>query len=330
MTVQTGIGMPYGGVSGVTVSTADVPLRDRREWLQDTIRREYTRVEVMPPADGALFNEMTIYEWARLRLSVVRSNAISLNRLAHEPYHAGQDSYLGVVLLDGSYLLEQNGREVFLQPGDMALYDATRPHRIHCPRAFTKLIVTIPRHLLRSRFAGVEQCVARLIPGREGIGHVAAGFIRDAAAQASRMDLHAFGELAEHSLDLFTLALAAVRPQAYTLSRSRSLSLERVKAFVARHLADPALDSAMVGAGTGLTPRYINELFRDEQTSLMRHVWQSRLEHCRRDLLSPVRRGQSISEIALLWGFNDLSHFSRAFRQRFGCSPRELRRQPLV
>lgn len=33
----------------------------------------------------------------------------------------------------------------------------------------------------------------------------------------------------------------------------------------------------------------------------------------------------SISTIALAHGFNDLSHFSRAFRDRFGMSPRGYR-----
>jgi AraC family transcriptional activator of tynA and feaB len=33
----------------------------------------------------------------------------------------------------------------------------------------------------------------------------------------------------------------------------------------------------------------------------------------------------NISEIAYAWGFNDLSHFNRAFRARFGMTPREWR-----
>ena len=39
-----------------------------------------------------------------------------------------------------------------------------------------------------------------------------------------------------------------------------------------------------------------------------------------------TRAGRAhVSEIAFAWGFNDAAHFSRAFRERFGCSPRELR-----
>lgn len=310
---------------GFTLSTADVPPRDRREWLQEVIRREYTKVEVTPPDDGNLFNEMTFYAWEKLRLSVIRSRGITIDRPAHEPYHASQDNYLGVVLLSGSYMLEQGGRETFLNPGDMTIYDATRPHRIQCSREFSKLIVTIPRTVMRSRLAGVEHCTALRISGDVGVGAVASNFIRSAAAQASTLSVDEFATLAEHSLDLLTLSLAGVRPQGYNLSRSRSLSLARVKDFVERHLADPTLDTAMVAAGTGLSARYINDLFRDEQNSLIRHVWQRRLENCRKELLSPLHSGHRISEIAMRWGFNDLSHFSRAFRQRFGCAPRELR-----
>lgn len=312
-------------VIGTTISTADIAPQDRREWMHHVLRSEYTRAEVTPPADGSLFNEMTFYPWDALRLDVIRSNAITINRYAHEPHHASQDTYLAVALLSGNYLLEQNGREVFLQPGDMTIYDTTQPHRIHCSREFSKLLVSIPRSMLRSRLAGVEHCTAVRIPGDQGIGAVTANLIHSTARQAATLKQSEFTALAENSLDLLTLSLASVRPQNYTLSRSRSLSLARVKDFVERHLQDADLDTLQVAIGTGLSARYINDLFRDENTSLMRFVWQRRLEHCRQDMLSPLHNGHRISEIALHWGFNDFSHFSRAFKQRFGCAPRDFR-----
>jgi AraC family transcriptional regulator, positive regulator of tynA and feaB len=33
----------------------------------------------------------------------------------------------------------------------------------------------------------------------------------------------------------------------------------------------------------------------------------------------------NIGSIAFDWGFSDLSHFTRRFRQRFGCTPRDWR-----
>ncbi|BBA36414.1 transcriptional regulator with cupin sensor, AraC family [Methylocaldum marinum] len=315
--------------TAVTLSTADVPRRERHGWLREVIGREYVRVEIGPPADGALFNEMTIHPWQDLRLSVIRSNAIGIERLPGEPYRADQDAYFAVVLLSGRYSLDQQGREVFLRPGDITLYDATRPHRIHCPRSFSKLIVSIPRGMLRERIAGIEHCTALRIPGTEAMGAVASRFLRASAGQAGRMNSREFSALAGHALDLLTLALTSVRPGNFSLSRSRSHSLYRVKAFVERHLAEPGLNAGTVAKGTGLSSRYINDLFKDEETSLMRHVWRRRLDQCGKDLLDPAHAGHSLSEIAFRWGFNDLSHFSRAFRQRFGCSPREYRQHAL-
>ena len=312
-------------IAGIKLSTDSVPLRDRQEWLQEIIREEYTRVAVSAPADGNLFNEMTIYEWKRLRLSSIRSHAITIERHRGEPFTVAQDNYLAVVLLSGSYLLEQNGRETFLQPGDMAIYDATRPHRIHCPGNFSKLIVTVPRSLMRERIAGVEHCTAMRIPGHDGIGAVAANFIRSAAEQVCHMDENGFSELSDHSLDLLTMALTSVRPQNFNLSRSRSISLNRVENFVEQHLSNAAMDTSMVSGGTGLSARYINDLFSDKGTSLMRYVWDRRLENCRNDMLNPAHSGHRISEIAWRWGFNDLSHFSRSFKDKFGRAPRDVR-----
>jgi len=75
------------------------------------------------------------------------------------------------------------------------------------------------------------------------------------------------------------------------------------------------------------TAPYINDIFKEDQTSLMRYVWSRRLENCRKDLLSQSRTGQRVSDIALRGGFDDFSHFSRAFKQSFGHAPRDYRQR---
>lgn len=311
--------------SGFRLSTEDLPIRQRRDWLREVIGREYANVEITPPADGRLFNEMTIYPWKELRLSSIRSNAIGLERSPNEPSKNSHDAYFAVVLLSGQYRVEQDGREVFLQPGDMTIYDATRPHRISCPASFSKLIVSIPRPLLRERVEGVERCAALRIRGDVGLGAVTADFIRSSARRASEMSPSDFAALADHCADLLALALPSVRGEAAP-TRSRSMTMRRLKQFVERNLRDPELNAAAVSSGVGLSSRYVNDVFKDEGASLMRYVWMRRLENCRKDLLSPARAGLSISDIAFGWGFNDLSHFSRSFKQSFGVSPRDYRR----
>lgn len=311
-------------VQALKLSTDDLPAWCRQEWLREVIGREYANVDITPPRKERLFNEMTIYSGDALRLSIIHSNSITIKRLPQEPSHISQDAYFGVVLLAGEYLLEQNNREVFLKPGDMTIYDATRPHRIYCPQSFSKLIISIPRKLMYERLAGVEHCTALHMRSDGGAGSIASQFIQSVARQVAAMPQSTFNHLSESSLDLFTLALNDVRPQNFNLSRSRSLSLYGVKQFIERNIANPMLDSAAIATGTGLSARYINELFQPEETSLMRYVWNSRLAHCHHELKSHDLT-KRVSEVALRWGFNDFSHFSRAFKQKYGISPRELK-----
>lgn len=198
-------------------------------------------------------------------------------------------------------MLEQNRREVVLQPGDMTIYDATRPRRIVCPASFAKLIVSIPRPMLRGRVPGVEHSTALRVPGNTGIGVVTGNFIRSCASHAGELSSRDFSALAEHCASLLTLALASVRPAAAASSRNRSILLLRIKDFVEQNLRDPGMNAAMVASGVAMSLRYINDIFKDEETSLMRYVWSRRLENCRRDLLSQTRTGQRVSDIAFRW-----------------------------
>jgi AraC-like DNA-binding protein len=111
------------------------------------------------------------------------------------------------------------------------------------------------------------------------------------------------------------------------LSEYRALSLLRAKQCIADHLHRPELDTAYLSAALGLSVRYLNKLFEAEQTSLMRYVWGKRLEQCASQLNEIRSAHLSISTIALRWGFNDSSHFSRLFSAKYKKSPREFRAQ---
>ncbi|MFA6162492.1 MAG: helix-turn-helix domain-containing protein [Methylobacter sp.] len=312
--------------AGLKLSTNDIPPRERYDWLREVICREYTNVEIISSAHGDLYQDLIIYPWGNLQLSIIHSSAISLQRLLREPHMNSQDAYFVVMLLSGAGLLEQNGREVFLQSGDITLYDATRPHRVHCFGELTKMIyLSIPRTVFRDRIAGIDRCTALRIPGTQGIGFVASNFLRTSASHADQLQAHEFSSLSNHALDLLTLAVTSVRPVDFNLSRSRAVSLNDIKTLIEQNLRDADLDTGSITCHAGLSARYINSLFEDEGTSLMRYVWKRRLENCRKDMQNPVYAGHRLGDIAFRWGFNDAAHFSRAFKQQFGCSPREFR-----
>jgi AraC-like DNA-binding protein len=120
---------------------------------------------------------------------------------------------------------------------------------------------------------------------------------------------------------------AAQRAGASELTRYH---LARIRQHVQRHLADPELSVRSIAQAVGLSVAHLHRLFHQcEEQTLAHYVWAERLEACRRRLADPAAAGCGVSEIAFGLGFNDAAHFSRAFRARFGASPREWREHAL-
>ena len=80
-----------------------------------------------------------------------------------------------------------------------------------------------------------------------------------------------------------------------------------------------------VAARHDVSPRYIQRLFDDSGTTFTEHVMAQRLERAHRLLSDPKLCDRTLTAIAFAAGFNDLSHFQRRFRRRYGATPSDLR-----
>jgi len=99
---------------------------------------------------------------------------------------------------------------------------------------------------------------------------------------------------------------------------------------VQQHLADPELSVGSIAQAVGLSVAHVHRLLRKGEDGPLAHfIWGQRLEACKRRLADPAAAGRSVSEIAFGLGFSDAAHFSRAFRARFGASPRQWRERAL-
>jgi AraC-like DNA-binding protein len=67
-------------------------------------------------------------------------------------------------------------------------------------------------------------------------------------------------------------------------------------------------------------------LFVSAGRSFDSYVRLRRLERSRADFENPLYAELSISDIWVRWGFGSAGAFSRAFRNQYGCTPREYRK----
>lgn len=103
--------------------------------------------------------------------------------------------------------------------------------------------------------------------------------------------------------------------------------LNRICQIVEAHLGEADFSRATVARKEGISARYVQRLFENAGDTFGHYLRRRRLERCRLDLINPALTHVSITEISYRWGFNDSAHFSRAFRDEYGLSPREFRKQ---
>jgi AraC family transcriptional regulator, positive regulator of tynA and feaB len=122
--------------------------------------------------------------------------------------------------------------------------------------------------------------------------------------------------------DLLRLLLARGAP---ATALRPDLQLAALLGFCRANLCDPDLSPQMVATHFGISVRTLHLRFAQLGQTFGRWVLRQRLEICRAALRDPTHRSAGIAEIAYRCGFNDLSHFCKVFRLRFGATPRECR-----
>ncbi len=94
--------------------------------------------------------------------------------------------------------------------------------------------------------------------------------------------------------------------------------------YIQRHFREP-LSLRVAAAQAHLSPAYFSDTFRRTTgTTFQTYVLRLRLQ------FAAALLGASelpVSDVCFAAGFNSLSHFMRAFKQQFGCSPRAYRQQ---
>lgn len=121
-------------------------------------------------------------------------------------------------------------------------------------------------------------------------------------------------------------ARAIVVESAATENVQHSALFERVMLYIERHFDDAELTPTRLASVHGISLRYLHLLFAQHGQAVSGSIRERRLEYCCQ-VLANAHSSLSVSEIAFRAGFKDSSHFSRAFRQRFGVSPTEHRRK---
>lgn len=261
------------------------------------------------------------------------ASPVQVSKTAELVRRSTHTNFMLCIQQEGLCVLDQNKRQARLFPGDMALLDSVQPYRVTFPTPSRQLIVHMPREALLSMFRGAEHRSAQRISGSRSTVQLVGNFLRGLSAQLQRPDAIApRGPMAQAlkagALELIVSTLsdpAAARSEPPT-QIARYRLLYRARHYIERQLTEPDLTIETIARELSVSPRRLQQVFKDcGLPPPSRYLWSQRLERCKAAYDNPEFLQRSISDIALLYGFNDFSHFSRSFKAAYGCTPRDYR-----
>lgn len=233
--------------------------------------------------------------------------------------------YLNVALqLGGISTCTQQRRTAKLDASHWAAFEVGQLNVLSSTSGCELLVLLIPQDQLEADL-DIKRISARPLPASVGASRLLRHTAICMIEELPRMDLRRADSLAQAICRLVSLAiherLGAEAPAISTRMDAR----DRIQHYIANHLRDPHFSLDQIARHLNCTKRYLHKVFQGNDVSLGEYILQQRLERCRTDLSDPTLLHLSITEVALSWGFNSVSHFSRAFRARFKQSPRAVR-----
>jgi AraC-like DNA-binding protein len=222
--------------------------------------------------------------------------------------------------------VEQDGRRASASEGGWVIYDTTSSYDIANPRRCEHLIVMLPKDQMAERGVRLGELMARHVGGASGISRVALETMRSTYQELPHMSADAARGAGELIMQLVRLSLLELGGQETAVSQREALR-DRIRSHVARHLRDPQLSIDGIARALNCSRRHLYNAFGGDGETLAGYILRQRLEACIRELDASAPAGRPITAIAMSWGFSNLSHFSRVFREHSGMSASEYRQQ---
>lgn len=244
------------------------------------------------PLDDNFHGEIDASYTGDLKVSTVTARGINLYRTRQEIRRDNDAWFYTVFQLSGQATIEQDGRQAMLEIGDITLIDASRPCSIIWQQTSRQASLLLPRSLLEQQLLGSEISIATRLAKTLPMVQLSQRLLHHQEAQPTRRDKQ----------------------------------FQKIMALIDESIQAEHLRPEWLASETGMSVRSLYRLFAEKGLVVAQYIKNRRLDLCARALES-AHDDEKLAGIGYSWGFSDHSHFSTAFKQRFGVSPGEYRKR---
>lgn len=303
----------------LTFSTAALPPEKRyaawlnRDWPRSN---EIYRTEPTEPFDTYwetaqlgpmlfVYTEITGMRWERRRQAIRESDF---------------DPIIVNMMIEGSAEGDFDGHEFRETAGSFHFHDLARPS-LHVSSASKTYSVVLPRPIAEEWLESLDGLHGLVV--QPPAADMLLSQAREVHRSLRRLTHASAERLGRIFLELLAIAVSEYLPR--QSARAPAVKLRaQAEEVIEQRCCTERITSHQLCNLLGVSREALFEAFRDDG-GLRKYLVRYRLERARA-ALGDVERAEPISDIAFRLGFADASHLSRAFRARYGMTPRDYRR----
>ncbi|WP_174802625.1 helix-turn-helix domain-containing protein [Martelella limonii] len=220
----------------------------------------------------------------------------------------------------GESLICHGETETLLRPGSFHLVDSAFPSVFRYKGGLSrKVSVHLPRDETLRRLRG--SCIGGLpIDPHDPLSTA----LEAVLVRMITADQAAVTKLADTLVELLATYVRCRELEVPAFDARASERLARARTLIEMNAGKTQYDLDALASDLSMSRRSVQRIFAAAGETVTEVFQDARLMRAKRELLAAPER--NVAEIAFEAGFNDLSHFHRVFRTRFGHAPGTLRR----
>lgn len=285
-------------------------------------------VQIVREHDESLDGTTRTHQFGGVRVALVKGDGPTELIRPNRQIDTATVGCLRVVRpMTGEVWVFQDGRHGTVRAPQLICFDSTRPYKVLMPENFRLVDVLVRHRLVGLTAPDAEPLTARPWSGTEGLAALLSSLLEGLGRHGSQVETAV--DLLGGSVVGLTAALFAerMREVAEDPQIARQTLMLHIQAHVRERLAEPGLSPASIAREHNVSLRYLQKIFQEHGISPARWIRDERLARCRTELADPALGHLPVALIGERAGLYGASHFSRQFRDRYGITPTEYRRE---
>ena len=270
-------------------------------------------------AMGRIRDSRTLnFELAEIAVSGVTSHRAPLPVTMQDRIHL-------LMCRQGGLRVSHAQSHIDLEPGDAVMLDSSQSYVIDVAGRCSARTIEMMRSNFSDRNCPTDALCGRRYRADDGMVRILMSIVNNLADDPGAF----LGDEHELVQDMLTRLLINARQDGgrQTIEKQSrkhpdTQLLDKMRCWISSYPEKSDLSPDMLATQFGMSRRTLYRIFAQAGATPAQWLWRAKLDEGHAMLADPAYRRMSVSAVAYQCGFQEPSHFSRAFKKRFGSSPR--------